>query len=82
MRIYAADLNENRALQEINREKCTNFADFRRIKRIFTQPIAKKGSNFADFRRSKRTITQRVAKRAVIFADFRRYDIKCTQPIV
>ena len=49
-----------------------NFADFWRIKRIFTQPIA----NFADFRRSERTVTQPIAKRGASFADFERYDIK------
>ena len=27
MRIYAANLIENRALQKINREKCMNFAE-------------------------------------------------------
>ena len=62
--IYAVNLIENRALQKINCEKCVNFADFRRIKRIFTQTIAKKGSSFADFRRNKHIFTQRIAKKA------------------
>ena len=61
MRIYAVNLNEKRAIQKISREKCVNFADFRRIKSIFTQPIAKKGESFADFRQSKSIFTQLVA---------------------
>ena len=43
-------LDENRALQKINQEKCVNFADFQQINHIFTQLIAKKGVSFADFR--------------------------------
>ena len=58
-----------------------NFADFRRIKRIFTQPIAKKGENFADFRQSKRIFTQSIAIKSLSFADFRGYDRIYTQPV-
>ena len=70
MCIYAANINENHAFQKINHEKCVNFADFRRIKRIFTQSIAKKGESFADFRQSKRIFTQPIAKKGRVLPIF------------
>ena len=63
MHIYAAILKENHALREINLEKSMNFADFRQLRLIFTQPIVKKGTNIADFRQSKLTIMQPISKK-------------------
>ena len=80
--IYAVNLNENHTFKKISREKCVNFADFRRIKCIFTQPIAKKDASFADFQQSKHTFMQPIAKRGVSFANFRQYDCICAQPVV
>ena len=62
MCIYAVNLNENRAFQNVSREKCVKIADFWRIKRIFTQLIVKKGESFADFRQIKRIFTLQTRK--------------------
>ena len=46
---YAANLNKNRSFQNVNHEKCVNFADFQQNKCIFAQPIGEKDVSFADF---------------------------------
>ena len=63
MRIYAAHLNKNRALQKINREKCINFADFWRSKCIIIQPVVKRSVGLADFRHYDIKCTQLIVKK-------------------
>ena len=72
MRIYnfkrnVAILNKNAHFKKISHEKCVNFADFQRSKRIFMQPIAEKDASFADFQRYNRMCTQPTAKKSHIF---------------
>ena len=67
---YTTNLNKNRKFQKINLEKCVNFAYFRLIKCIFTQPIIKKGASFADFIKAKVYLRNQSRKKVQVLPIF------------